>query len=302
MKSFIIILLGSLVGLSIHAQEEGEFTHVTKIWMIKASSVTDVRQTFLKEDDKFKVIGSGCDRLVIKSGNKQAQNLDDLYFFDPWWNGKPTSTLMKNSPYGECNDIINQDLTLLSKPIEKEKFDSIAKLFDPFSNKFDIFEYVEFGIPKGTYCNVISEEGNFWKIGLKVAKSTYIGYIPKLQKDEITLIQKCDRMDIKDIRDEFKAPSFPKKYLGRYEGNYSNFDAPYELIISMWDDWPMATVITKSASGDKTIYDKLICGYDPNSDTISFWGPQLRTEISISADGTFTGSSMSNECKGLRLE
>jgi len=296
----------SKAGKQVNSDLDSEatlFTHSINYFAMKAFSFEDARFGFLKEEDKVKVIGQRCHRQVSQRKDSEINTLSDTYLIDPFWDGSPTLILENNTKYGSCNDIIALDsLILTSKPIEFKKLDSIMSDFAPLYGNFEAYEYVQFMIRKGTFCNIISESESCWEVGFFVNGSNFTGYLPKTIANQASVIRKCEFVGIEDSRNSFIPPNFPKEFLGKYEGDFLDFPAPFTLEISLWDGLAVADVTTFDQQGNETKYEKIWLGYDPNSDLVSFWGPQQRTEIKILGDGTFTGTARRNNCKGRRLE
>lgn len=277
-------------------------THTVNHFMMKSFSTLDASWGMCKQDDAVKVVGKLGNRHIIKQYDYAGNFYPEDFFLDPFWDGKPTLILEKNSPSEDCNDLILlDDLVLLTKPISREVYDSLAMDFNPKYDRFGIFDYVDFGIRKGSFCNILEEEDDHYKIGVTIGESTFVGYINKTQNAHPTIKRNCDLVSLNDSRNLHKPPHYPDYLIGKYKINALSFSHSFELEIRKNGAYLIGSFVTTNDSGYSTTYENIDIAYNKVADEVSFWSTLQRTSIKIDKSGKVTGYAKQTKVSGERI-
>ena len=189
---------------------------------------------------------------------------------------------------------------MLKKPISQ---DSLYKLKMKFSwpGSVEALDYIDFGLPKGTECNVIEEEGDFWKLQLLRGEMAYIGFIPKELNGQSTLQKNCDfASEEEDIRKGLVGMNYPDWVEGTYEASGQGLS--FTLKVFKQGPFLKANLRSYNPNFGWNTYDNIDCFYSPKTDAISFPGIVNRCEIKMLDEVNFKAVASNFRFSGKRSD
>ncbi|MEM6348408.1 MAG: hypothetical protein AAF927_31290 [Bacteroidota bacterium] len=264
--------------------------------LFRSTSIYDGRWALLDSTTKIRLIGSFDGRHVILKENDPVYNLIDAYF-----EGKPVLVATPKQSNASCADIIiAEDVILLKKPISEDSLYKHKMAF-AWPVRVQVLDYIDFGLPKGTECSLIGEEGDFWKVQLLRGEMAYTGFIPKELKGKNTLQKNCDfESEESDIREDLVGMTYPDWVEGTYEASGQGLS----FTLKVFKQGPFLKADLKSYNpnfGWQT-YNNIDCFYSPKTQAVSFPGIVNRCEIKMVDEVNFKAVASSFRFTGKRTD
>lgn len=249
-------------------------THVIDYHKLyRAQSVKDGRLALLDSTTHIRVVGEVGGRHIILWDHNETYNLIDKYF-----EGSVVLVATPIQTDATCADVVQVDeLVLLKQPIAEEE---LAVHCDEFvwPTEITALDYLDFGLPSGTECRVVGEQGDFWKINLIRGELSYLGFIPKKKNGRETLLRNCETgEEIEDSRASFEPPTYPDWVEGTYHASSERMS--FTLKVFEHEGFLRGNLQFYHPMMGWKEQENIDCFYSPEREAISFPGIMNRCEI-----------------------